>query len=78
MDDQILRLKIEAVLEKAIANGAIVAHYQPEVEMPSGKVLGFEALARWHDPQLGHVSPGEFIPVAEDTGLVGAFNDFDG
>ena len=72
MDDQILRLKIEAVLEKAIANGAIVAHYQPEVEMPSGKVLGFEALARWHDPQLGHVSPGEFIPVAEDTGLVGA------
>jgi predicted signal transduction protein with EAL and GGDEF domain len=65
------RLKIESVLEKAIANGAIVAHYQPEVEMPSGKVIGFEALARWHDPVLGAVRPDEFIPLAEESGLIG-------
>jgi len=65
------RLKIEAVLEKAIASGKIVAHYQPEVEMPSGKVIGFEALARWHDPVLGDVGPSEFIVLAEENGLIG-------
>lgn len=76
MGDKISRrLKIETILEKAIANGAIVAHYQPEVEMPSGKVIGFEALARWEDPVLGRVTPDEFIPVAEDNGLIWALTE---
>lgn len=65
------RLKIETVLEKAIVNGKIIAHYQPEVEMPSGRVIGFEALARWQDPILGAVGPTEFIEVAEENGLIG-------
>ena len=65
------RLKIESVLEKAIISGKIIAHYQPEVEMPSGKVVGFEALARWHDPILGDVGPAEFIEIAEENGLIG-------
>ena len=65
------RLKIERVLEKAIVSGKIVVHYQPEVEIPSGKVTGFEALARWHDPILGDVDPAEFIVLAEEHGLIG-------
>lgn len=71
MGDKISRrLRIETSLERAIVSGAIVAHYQPEVEMPSGKVIGFEALARWEDPELGRVAPDEFITVAEENGLI--------
>lgn len=69
------RLKIENVLEKAITSGAIVAHYQPEVEMPSGRVIGFEALARWNDSVLGNVGPDEFIPLAEEHGLIGLLTE---
>jgi len=64
------RLHVENVLEKAILSGAILAHFQPEVEMPSGRVIGFEALARWKDPVLGQVGPDEFIPLAEESGLI--------
>ena len=62
--------KIDSKLAAAIREGRIQAHYQPEVDLLTGKVLGFEALARWHDEELGWVSPAEFIPLAEHSGAI--------
>lgn len=64
------RRRIEARLSEALQARLIVPHYQPEVELRSGRVCGFEALARWNDPELGPVSPAEFVPVAENMGLI--------
>jgi diguanylate cyclase len=64
------RLKIEANLRRALAKGTLQLHYQPQVDLRSGKVVGVECLARWTCPQLGEVSPAEFIPVAEESGII--------
>lgn len=64
----IRKTKIGSNLPAAIRNGLIYPSYQPEVELRSGKIIGFEALARWNDKELGIVSPAEFIPVAEQSG----------
>lgn len=64
------RHRIEARLAEALQERQIVPHYQPEVQLRDGRVCGFEALARWHDPELGPVSPTEFIPIAEQMGLI--------
>jgi len=64
------RRRIEARLADALQARLIVPHYQPEVALQTGMVCGFEALARWHDPELGEVSPAEFIPIAENMGLI--------
>ena len=64
------RFRLEAALQTALADGAITLAYQPIVHLRTGAVVGFEALARWSDPNLGDVSPEEFIPVAEETGLI--------
>ena len=64
------RFRIEAALQTALADGAITLAYQPIVDLRTGAVAGFEALARWSDDNLGDVSPEEFIPVAEETGLI--------
>lgn len=73
-NDIILRLtrrhRIEARLREALREGLIRPHYQPEVQLRDGQIRGFEALARWDDPELGPVSPNEFIPVAEHMGLI--------
>ncbi|MFM7531513.1 MAG: putative bifunctional diguanylate cyclase/phosphodiesterase [Rubrivivax sp.] len=61
---------IQTRLAHAIDAGAITVHYQPEVDLRHGTVVGFEALARWVDEELGEVLPGEFIPVAEDSHLM--------
>ena len=61
---------IQTRLAHAIDTGAITVHYQPEVDLRHGTVVGFEALARWVDEELGEVLPGEFIPVAEDSHLM--------
>jgi diguanylate cyclase (GGDEF)-like protein/PAS domain S-box-containing protein len=61
---------IQTRLTHAIDTGAITVHYQPEVDLRHGTVIGFEALARWVDPELGEVLPSEFIPVAEDSHLM--------
>jgi diguanylate cyclase (GGDEF)-like protein len=63
---------IERELRIAIANGQIELHYQPLFELATNTVTGFEALARWHHPERGMISPGEFVPVAEATGLIDA------
>jgi len=64
------KTKIDSKLAVAIREGRIFPHYQPEVDLFTGKIIGFEALARWHDEELGIVSPGEFIPLAEQSGAI--------
>jgi PAS domain S-box-containing protein len=64
------RLSLEANLRHAIETDEIVLHYQPKISVSDGTVVGAEALARWQHPELGTVSPGEFIPIAEETGLI--------
>ena len=61
---------IQTRLAQAIDTGAITVHYQPEVDLRHGTVVGFEALARWVDAELGDVPPSEFIPVAEESHLM--------
>ena len=61
---------IEKALRRAIANGDLEAHFQPIVDIATGRLSGFESLARWTDPHLGPVSPAEFVTIAERTGLI--------
>ncbi len=64
------RLALEHDLRQAVERGELVLHFQPEVELATGQVIGAEALVRWQHPQRGLVSPAEFIPIAEETGLI--------
>ena len=64
------RRKIELDLRDAILNEVLRPHYQPLICLSSGRITGFEALVRWPDPERGMISPAEFIPVAEETGLI--------
>ena len=64
------RFELEADLRQAIAGRQFSVAYQPIIDMSDGRVIGMEALARWNHPRRGWVSPAEFIPVAEDTGLI--------
>ena len=64
------RLEIETGLRVALGGDQIELHYQPVVDLASGEMLALEALMRWRHPVRGPVSPGEFIPVAEETGLI--------
>ena len=61
---------LELELRQAITDGALEVHYQPVVNLENGKVSSCEALLRWRHPERGMISPGEFIPVAEETGLI--------
>jgi EAL domain-containing protein (putative c-di-GMP-specific phosphodiesterase class I) len=64
------RLELKAELEQALESRQFVLHYQPTVELSSGRISGIEALVRWQHPERGLVLPGEFIPLAEETGLI--------
>jgi diguanylate cyclase (GGDEF)-like protein/PAS domain S-box-containing protein len=64
------RMDLESRLKKAVENNELVLHYQPIVEVGSGRIRGAEALVRWHHPGKGLVPPGDFIPLAEETGLI--------
>jgi diguanylate cyclase (GGDEF)-like protein/PAS domain S-box-containing protein len=64
------RLAYSAALRGAIASDALKLHYQPQIRTIDGAIHGVEALARWHDPLLGEVSPAKFIPLAEECGLI--------
>jgi diguanylate cyclase (GGDEF)-like protein/PAS domain S-box-containing protein len=69
------RLEIEHDLRRALAADELVVHYQPVLEVATGDVVGVEALVRWEHPTRGLVSPGEFIPVAEQSGLIEQLGD---
>ncbi|CAM3402114.1 EAL domain-containing protein [Deinococcus deserti] len=64
------RTELEDDLRQALRNGDLHPHYQPLVRVQDGHLVGFEALARWNHPERGPISPAEFIPVAEDSGLI--------
>jgi len=66
------QLLIERRLHEAVTRGEIAVHYQPVLDLVTRRVVGVEALARWTDPMLGRVGPDEFIPVAEQSGLIDA------
>ncbi len=64
------RLQLSGDLRRALDNDELFVQYQPLVDLPTGRVLGAEALARWEHPVIGRVPPADFIPVAEETGLI--------
>jgi diguanylate cyclase (GGDEF)-like protein/PAS domain S-box-containing protein len=65
------RLELKGALQRAIERGELELNYQPIVSLDDGQVRGFEALARWRHPERGLVPPAEFIPIAEETGMIG-------
>ncbi|MBW3507341.1 bifunctional diguanylate cyclase/phosphodiesterase [Janthinobacterium sp. NKUCC06_STL] len=64
------RLRMEANLRKALQNEELYLHYQPQIDLRSGRIVGVEALIRWNCRDMGQLSPAEFIPVAEESGII--------
>lgn len=64
------RLTIESKLRYAVQNGELLLHFQPQLDVETNRIVGFESLLRWRSPELGMVPPGNFIQLAEETGLI--------
>ncbi len=64
------RMMIESALRKALERNEFILHYQPQLDLKSGKICGFEALIRWQSNKFGFISPSDFLPLAEETGLI--------
>ncbi|WP_017222940.1 bifunctional diguanylate cyclase/phosphodiesterase [Moritella dasanensis] len=69
-------LLLESELHLAIENNELDVLYQPQIDVSTGQIYGVEALARWYNPKLGHISPVEFIKVAEDVGMINEIGRF--
>jgi diguanylate cyclase (GGDEF)-like protein len=70
------RLSLENKLRQAVREECLDIHYQPRLDTETLKIIGVEALARWTDPEEGQIAPAEFIPLAEDCGLIGAIDEW--
>jgi diguanylate cyclase (GGDEF)-like protein/PAS domain S-box-containing protein len=70
------KLSMENDLRKAIDTGQLQLYFQPQVDIDSRRIVGVEALSRWHHPARGWISPSEFIPLAEETGLISSLNEW--
>lgn len=70
------RMKIDHAMRQALENNGFRLHYQPLVNLKNDEVFGVEALLRWHDTDLGEVSPAQFIPIAEETGVIVAIGNW--
>lgn len=70
------RIEVENRLREALAQGDLRVYYQAQIELATGKLVGAEALVRWQDPQHGLVSPAQFIPIAEESGLIDHIGQF--
>jgi diguanylate cyclase (GGDEF)-like protein/PAS domain S-box-containing protein len=64
------KMKLENWLRRAMEQNQMTLHYQPQFDLVTGKIVGVEALIRWNHPEYGYIAPSEFIPLAEETGLI--------
>ena len=74
--DRRSHMKLDHAMRQALVSGRFRLHYQPQVNLHDGRIVGAEALLRWRDPELGEVAPARFIPVAEDSGFIVAIGDW--
>jgi len=68
-------MRVRQDLHHALSNGELELYYQPLMDLRFGKIVGAEALLRWNHPEHGIVFPGDFIPLAEETGLIFSIGD---
>ena len=74
--DRRSHMTLDHAMRQALASGRFRLHYQPQVSMADGRVVGAEALLRWRDPEMGEIPPARFIPVAEDSGFIVPIGDW--
>ena len=70
------QMMLDHTMRQALVSNRFRLHYQPQIDLASGALVGAEALIRWRDPEMGEITPGQFIPVAEDTGFIIAIGDW--